>query len=223
MSLTQHAPRSWRRRSRFITFAAASAGLTLAWGAQPAAADPGHGRIPGDHQSAVVAANAREALNAHDRFSASGLPSDFVAYLAARDATADVVAAEMAIEPSGLRASWAAAGLQHQEAVLAALTQLGVPYRKNTSAPGTGFDCSGLTAFAWGRAGADLARQSSAQIAAASPRDVETATAGDLLQYPGHVMMYLGIGDAIVHAANPDTDVELSMTSRSVRYGDPAH
>ena len=41
------------------------------------------------------------------------------------------------------------------------------------------------------------------------------------MQYPGHVMMYLGVGDAIVHASNPSTDVELSFTSRSVRFGDP--
>jgi hypothetical protein len=45
--------------------------------------------------------------------------------------------------------------------------------------------------------------------------------AGDLVQYPGHVMMYLGVGEAIVHASNPANDVELSHVSRSVRYGDP--
>ena len=41
------------------------------------------------------------------------------------------------------------------------------------------------------------------------------------MQYPGHVMLYLGVGEAIVHASNPSTDVELSFTSRSVRYGNP--
>ena len=41
--------------------------------------------------------------------------------------------------------------------------------------------------------------------------------AGDLVQYPGHVMMYLGVGDAIVHAVNRADDVELDVVSRNVR------
>jgi hypothetical protein len=45
--------------------------------------------------------------------------------------------------------------------------------------------------------------------------------AGDLVQYPGHVMMYLGVGDAIVHAVNHKDDVELDFFRRNVRFGDP--
>jgi cell wall-associated NlpC family hydrolase len=106
--------------------------------------------------------------------------------------------------------------------VLAALSQLGVSYQSNSSEPGVAFDCSGLTAYAWGRAGVQLYRQSSVQISDASPRARETALAGDLVQYPGHVMMYLGVGDAIVHASNPETDVELStLRDRSYSWGDP--
>ncbi len=207
---------------RAVTVAVAALSV-VGWGAVPAAASPDDDRIPGDHHSPLVAARATQALDAQDQFSVTGRPGDFVTYLAARNATADAVAAEMALEPATVRDAWAAAGLQHQEAVLAALTQLGVPYRKNTSEPGSGFDCSGLTSFAWGRAGAQLARQSGSQIAAATPRNAQTAAAGDLLQYPGHVMMYIGVGDAIVHAANSNTDVELSTLSRSATYGDPAH
>ena len=85
-----------------------------------------------------------------------------------------------------------------------------------------GFDCSGLTAFAWGRAGVTLSRQSGSQINEIARRDQDTAIAGDIMQYPGHVMLYLGVGEAIVHASNPSTDVELSFTSRSASgYGDP--
>jgi len=36
-------------------------------------------------------------------------------------------------------------------ALLSALTQVGVPYRRNMSKVGIGFDCSGLTAYAWAR------------------------------------------------------------------------
>ena len=45
--------------------------------------------------------------------------------------------------------------------------------------------------------------------------------AGDIVQYPGHVMLYLGVGDAIVHAANRRDDVELDVIGRSVRFGSP--
>jgi hypothetical protein len=35
-------------------------------------------------------------------------------------------------------------------------------------------------------------------------------------------MMYLGVGDAIVHASNPEEDVELSsLQDRSYLWGDP--
>jgi hypothetical protein len=45
--------------------------------------------------------------------------------------------------------------------------------------------------------------------------------AGDLVQFPGHVMMYLGVGDAIVHAVNRKDDVELDFFRDRVRFGDP--
>jgi cell wall-associated NlpC family hydrolase len=178
-------------------------------------------RVAGDHHSPTVVQRAVVALGAHDRFSVTGTPGDFVAYLEALDATADAVAVEIGLDPTAMRAAWAKADTQHQEAVLAALSQLGKPYRYATSDPEVGFDCSGLTAYAWSRAGVELPHQSGSQISVAARRDQETALAGDLAQYPGHVMMYLGVGDAIVHASNPSTDVALSINSRSVRYGDP--
>ena len=179
------------------------------------------GRISGDHHSAVVAQRAGAALAAHDTFSVAGTPGAFVAYLAARDATADAVAVEMHLDPVAVRAAWAKADSQHQEAVLAALSQLGKPYRSATSDPDVGFDCSGLTAYAWARAGLEIPHQSGSQISVAARRDASTAVAGDIVQYPGHVSLWLGVGDAIVHASNPENDVELSFNSRSVRYGDP--
>src|SRR5918993_1102634 len=41
-------------------------------------------------------------------------------------------------------------------AINAAMSQLGVPYQYATSDPGVGFDCSGLTHYAWGQAGVYL-------------------------------------------------------------------
>ena len=45
--------------------------------------------------------------------------------------------------------------------------------------------------------------------------------AGDIVHYPGHVMLYLGVGDAIVHAVNRKDDVELDHFRRRVRFGNP--
>jgi cell wall-associated NlpC family hydrolase len=212
MSLSTRAPRRLRHALMGVTIAATA----VCWAAGPA--DAG---IAGNRQSPTVVSNAFWALAAHDTFAATGTPGDFAAYLAARNAAADSVAAEMALDPGTVRDAWARADLPHQTAVLAALSELGKPYRFATSDPAVGFDCSGLTAYAWARAGVDIANQSSAQIRAAAPRDHASATAGDLVQYPGHVMLYLGVGDAIVHAVNRRDDVELDFVRRAVRFGDP--
>ena len=53
----------------------------------------------------------------------------------------------------------------------------------------------------------------------------ETAQAGDLAYYPGHVMMYLGIDNAIIHAPFTGRNVEVDFISKSrvnsVRFGNP--
>lgn len=203
-------------RPRHAVAALATAVIAACWVAAPV--DAG---IAGDRQSPVVVDTAFWALAAHDTFSGTGSPGDFAAYVEARNRAADAVAAEMALDPVAVRDAWARADLPHQKAVLAALAELGKQYRYATSDPAVGFDCSGLTAYAWRRAGVAIPHQSSAQIRAAAPRDRASAMAGDILQYPGHVMLYLGVDDAIVHAVNQQDDVELDFVRRAVRYGDP--
>lgn len=89
-----------------------------------------------------------------------------------------------------------------QSAIRAALSQLGVPYRYAMSSPGKAFDCSGLTAYAWGKAGVGLPRNSRAQYASLPRIPKELAKAGDLI-FTGspihHVGIYLGNG-TMVHA-----------------------
>jgi cell wall-associated NlpC family hydrolase len=218
MTLSNSPQPRLRHRRRIL---AGVTGVIATFAALGATGTASAARIGGDHHSPTVVQHAAAALAAHDVFSVSGTPGDFVAYLAARDATADAVATEMHLDPAAVRGAWAKADSQHQEAVLAALAQLGKQYRHATSDPNVGFDCSGLTAFAWSRAGVEIPHQSGSQISAAARRDASTAVAGDIVQYPGHVSMWLGVGDAIVHASNPANDVELSFNSRSVRYGDP--
>ena len=54
--------------------------------------------------------------------------------------------------------------------MLAALVQLGAEYRSYTSDPSVGFKTfSGLTSWAWRRAGVTIPRSSGDQIAAAEP------------------------------------------------------
>lgn len=201
--------------------AAVLVGAAAAASASPADAAPVPMAIPGNPHSGTVIERAGTALAAHEVFSWTQAPDAFAAYVSARHAAADAVSFELGMDPAGLRDAWARADLPHQKAVLAALTQIDRQYVKNTSDPSVGFDCSGLTAFAWARAGLTITRQSSAQLAASRPVEQGEAVAGDLAQYPGHVMMYLGVGDAIVHAANQSTDVAIGFLSRGSRFGDP--
>jgi cell wall-associated NlpC family hydrolase len=70
-----------------------------------------------------------------------------------------------------------------------------------------------------------LTRQSGAQIREAEPVTREEAQAGDLVHYPGHVSLYLGVVNAIVHSPYSGRDVEITFLSErrgnSVRFGDP--
>lgn len=139
-----------------------------------------------------------------------------------RSQLAAAVAAQLGLDAAELSAAWAAADLEHQRALLAALSQVGLAYRRNSSRPGISFDCSGLTMWAWGTAGVSIPRSSARQIRAAAPRDLSTAQAGDLVYYPGHVMMWLGVERAVVHASDPRRGVEVRVIKRSsLRLGDP--
>jgi cell wall-associated NlpC family hydrolase len=173
----------------------------------------------------AVADQAQDALAMLEAAAAIFPGSSWVRYEDALDAIADQIAVRIAVDPLRLRAAWHDADLQHERALLAALGQLGVPYRHNASIEGVAFDCSGLTTYAWGRAGVTLTRQSTSQINAAAKRTLATAQAGDLVYYPGHVMMYLGVDAAIVHAPEPGKYVEVTLLKakrvKTVRVGDP--
>ena len=157
------------------------------------------------------------------RFDGAGEIS--AAFARLRRSTVEIVAERLELEPDELEAAWADADINHQTALLAALTQVGVPYKKFAMKPGVGFDCSGLTSFAWGQAGFNLPHNSTRQIRAADPRTRETAQAGDLLRYPGHVMMWLGVGQAVIHSPQPRQFVEVRiLATRSMNrstFGDP--
>ena len=144
-------------------------------------------------------------------------------YQVLRAQIATDLANRLEIDPARMIAAWQNADLPHQLALMAAFTQLGVPYRRNTSRAGEGFDCSGLTTYAWGIAGTTLTRQSGAQIRNAAARTADTAMAGDLVYYPGHVMLWLGVDNAIVHSPYTGRNVQVDTIGKrhGARYGNP--
>jgi len=172
-------------------------------------------------KSEVVAAEADRALASLASWEATQDPTDYVRFLQAREATATLTAIDLEIDPAQLRREWAEISAERQQAILAAMSQLGVPYRYLKSQPDVGFDCSGLTIWAFEQAGIEIPRNSRDQFRASDEVDDEMATAGDLVYYPGHIAIYIGAG-SMVHSPNTGSHVEAVTlsTQKRLRFGD---
>src|SRR5690606_29818166 len=107
---------------------------------------------------------------------------------------ATVVAGSLGVPGVGLRTEWAEVRIEKQHAMLAAISQVGVPYRSMRSEEGEAFDCSGLMLYAFNRAGVSVPRSSRDQIREAEEIEADEAEPGDLIFYPGHISMYVGSG-----------------------------
>ena len=172
--------------------------------------------------SVVIATAADSAVSALDRWQQTRNPIDYVRFVQQRDLAAAMAEDDLEMGRGSIRAEWEQVALDKQEALLSAVSQLGVPYRSHTSKPGVGFDCSGLTIWAFGEAGLDLPRISGDQIRAADAVDPDEAEPGDLVYYPGHVSIYIG-ADMMVHSPNSGNHVEITdLPDRSLRFGDAA-
>lgn len=170
--------------------------------------------------SAAIADEAQRALDALDRWRSSENPADYVRFVQHRAQAATITAGELELDPAAMRSAWATAPAVNQHAVLAAMSQLGVPYRSIASEPGVGFDCSGLTSWAFASAGVEVPRVSGDQMGAADEVGRVAAQPGDLVYYPGHVGIFLGVG-SYVHSPEPGSDVEaVHLPDRSLRFGD---
>lgn len=130
----------------------------------------------------------------------------------------------------------AAAGLTActpQTTVVAkAKEQIGMPYKSGGDSPADGgFDCSGLTSYAWKQVGVTLPRSSSAQWAWVTKIKKADLQPGDLVFYSSsgpkgtvsHVSLYVGDGK-IVHARRPgialrQDDLATWWTENLVGYG----
>lgn len=173
-------------------------------------------------KSTTIAAEANRALVAFQRWETDRNPADYVRFVQSREATASMTASDLQVDPAALRNVWAAAPAEKQQAVLAAMSQLGVPYESIASEPGVGFDCSGLTIWAYGQAGVEIPRTSGDQFRAADEIELEDAEPGDFVYYPGHISIYLGLG-TMVHSPNSGSHVEAVTlpSKRSLDFGDP--
>ncbi len=134
-------------------------------------------------------------------------------YLAARKVVSDLVASKMSIDAVALDKAWSRAPRDHQIAVLAALTQLDVRYVEGKESPYVYMDCSGLLWYAWRTAGVDMPRQALSQMDRHMRVERKDAIAGDIAGEGTHVQMYLGVGNAMVHAPFNRKTVRLKMMS----------
>ncbi|GAA4912504.1 cell wall-associated NlpC family hydrolase [Actinomycetospora succinea] len=102
-----------------------------------------------------------------------------------------------------------------QQAISAARGQLGVPYVWGGTTP-DGFDCSGLTQFAFEKAGIELPRTSRAQAQEGQEVSADSMKPGDLIFFNSpvsHVGIYIG-GGKMIEAPNSGSDVKISDVQR---------
>jgi peptidoglycan DL-endopeptidase CwlO len=102
-----------------------------------------------------------------------------------------------------------------QIAVSAALSVQGTQYVWGSADPSVGFDCSGLTSWAWAQAGVYIPHSSAAQYSALPHVALGSVQPGDLIFYYSpisHVALYIG-GGQIVHARHPGPGGQVQVQS----------
>lgn len=106
-----------------------------------------------------------------------------------------------------------------QRASRIALRAVGVPYRWGGASPSSGFDCSGLVHWAYGRLGVSLPHSSYALYGLGRRVPHSRLRPGDVLFFSGlgHVGLYIGRG-RMVHAPQSGRNVEIVRLRRS-HYG----
>ena len=110
-------------------------------------------------------------------------------------------------EPTGLEAG--------RRATDAARSMIGTPYVWGGSEPG-GFDCSGLTHWAWSQAGVELPRLAEQQTVGRRV-GADELIEGDLVVWDGHVAMYVGDGQ-IIEAGSPVEVSPLRTTNSGMDF-----
>jgi cell wall-associated NlpC family hydrolase len=121
--------------------------------------------------------------------------------------------------PLGVTPQRAEPPTKGERAARHALEVVGVPYRWAGESPATGFDCSGLVRWAYGRVGVDVPHSSYALYGVGRPVPASKLAPGDVLFFEGlgHVGLYLGKGK-MVHAPQTGRTVEVIRLS-ATNYG----
>ncbi|MDT0261368.1 C40 family peptidase [Jatrophihabitans lederbergiae] len=104
-------------------------------------------------------------------------------------------------------------------AIASARAELGKPYVWGASGPDS-FDCSGLTAWAWGHAGVNLPHSAAAQQGMGSSVSRSELQPGDLVFFGSpayHVALYIG-GGLIIHAPTTGDVVKIASLSYQSDY-----
>jgi cell wall-associated NlpC family hydrolase len=106
-----------------------------------------------------------------------------------------------------------------QRVATIALRAVGVPYRWGGASPASGFDCSGLVYWAYGRLGVEVPHSSYALYDSGRNVGRSGMKPGDVLLFSGlgHVGIYIGRG-RMVHAPHSGTRVQIVSLRRS-SYG----
>ena len=133
-------------------------------------------------------------------------------YAALLKAMAKVVGQRTKTDPAALEAVWSRTEPRRMKAILTAMAQVGTRYHYTGNKPG-GFDCSGLTSYAWSQAGVKIPRTSTLQYQGLPRKAAADLLPGDIVWHPGHVSMYLGVDQAIVDAPQTGKTVEVKKAS----------
>ena len=109
----------------------------------------------------------------------------------------------------GVNAEQAEAAAYHEDAIAEAENHLGLDYKWGGTSPSTGFDCSGLVKYVFGKQGKDLPRTAAEMYEEGKKiSDSDDLEKGDLLFFssskaakPNHVAIYVG-DDEFIHSAS---------------------
>ena len=105
-------------------------------------------------------------------------------------------------------------GTQASQVIAIAMQYLGVPYVWGGASPSQGFDCSGLTSYAFAQIGVSLPHHAATQFGYGTPVSRDDLQPADLVFFHGlgHMGMYIG-GDQFIHAPHTGDVVKISTFS----------
>ena len=105
-------------------------------------------------------------------------------------------------------------GSKASQVIAVAMQYLGVPYVWGGASPSQGFDCSGLTTYAFAQIGISLPHHAASQYGYGTPVSPEDLQPADLVFFNGlgHMGMYIG-GGQFIHAPHTGDVVKISSIS----------